>query len=364
MKIPRLDLTVADADVLDIICDDVREVILSGRYIGGPHVQSLERELTEYFDRPVVTVGNGTDAITAALMALPAKPPHVIVPTFSFSATASAVLRAGLHPIFVDIDPETYCIDWNLVRTYDCADAVVIPVHLYGRMTLPPKDLESTVLEDACQAFGATAAPSRKAGTIGTFAAFSFFPSKPLGCYGDGGAVVCKDENLAERVRMVARHGAKKTYISEIPGFNSRLDAIQAAILRAKLSHVERQRQRRLEIASIYLDQLGGVEGLTLPSPVMGCSAWSCYVVRVHDGKRNRVLAYLREQGIDAVVQYPTPLHNQPAFASKRTAKFPHAERAAQEVLSLPIWAGMTEEQIDYVIETVKTAMLECGQEK
>lgn len=353
MKVPRFDPSIADADVTESICEDVREVILSGRYIGGPHVESLERELSNHFDRPVVTVGNGTDALTAALMALPVKPPHVIMPTFSFSATASAVLRAGLIPVFVDIDPETYCIDWNLVHTYDCMDAVVIPVHLFGQVTVPPRGLRSTVLEDACQAFGAKAAPDHQAGTLGKAAALSFFPSKPLGCYGDGGAVACEDDYFADRVRRVVRHGATHAYRSEVPGFNSRLDAMQAAVLRAKLPHVEAQRKRRLQIASAYQDGLGDLGILTLPGPVMGCSAWSCFVVRVHDMQRDRVFTDLRERGIDVVVHYPVPLHRQPAFARKRTNTFPHADRACEEVLSLPIWAGMTDEQVDYVIDTI-----------
>lgn len=359
MKVPRFDPTVADADVLQTICDDVREVILSGRYIGGPHVERLEQELSEYFDAHVVTVGTGTDALTAALMALPHKPPHVIIPAFSFSATASAVLRAGLKPAFVDIDPETYAIDWDHVRRYDCLDAVVIPVHLHGHVTAPPTDLKSIVLEDACQAFGARDSMGKKAGMFGDLAALSFFPSKPLGCYGDGGAVVCKDETMAQRVRMVATHGAKETYVSQLAGFNSRLDAIQAVVLLAKLPHVEAQRLRRVEIATAYVEGLGDLDWLTSPAIVYGYCAWSCYVVRIHDQKRDHVLQHLRKCGIDAVVQYPFPLHRQPAFQShtRKGHEYPNALKACEEVLSLPIWAGMTRAQTQAVIEAVKSAI-------
>ena len=358
MKVPRYSPIHADADVLTIQ-DAVQGVLQSGRYIGGPQVDQLERELSDYFDAHVITVGNGTDALTAALMALPHKPPHVIIPAFSFSATASAVVRAGLKPVFVDVDPETYAIDWERVRRYDCLDAVVIPVHLHGHITVPPTNLRSIILEDACQAFGASDSRSIKAGTFGALGAFSFFPSKPLGCYGDGGAVVCKDETLAKRVRMVARHGATNTYVSELPGFNSRLDAIQAAILRAKLPHVESQRRRRVHIATQYLQGFGDVDWLTHPAIVYGYSAWSCYVIRVHDQKRDLVLQHLRECGIDAVVQYPVPLHRQPAFRSyvRKVHEYPHAEKACEEVLSLPIWAGMTQAQTQAVIEAVKSAI-------
>jgi dTDP-4-amino-4,6-dideoxygalactose transaminase len=358
MRVPRLDLRVEDAELAADIQAAIARVVAGGQFIGGTEVSSLEDELAFWIDRDhpnpvpfsVVTCASGTDALTLACLA--ARPRHrppgtAVMPALSFSATASAALQAGLRIRFVDIDPRTLLIDWDEAETLLRSDSVAIPVHLYGRIARPPGGWPAypPTVFDACQAFGI-----REAVTLGQFAALSFFPSKPLGCYGDGGAVVCP-ATYASHVRMLAHHGAKRRYVSDVPGFNSRLDTIQAAILRVKLQHVERARLRRALIARTYDAKLSDLEWLELPELVAD-HTWHCYVVRV---KRSRddLLAHLHANGVDAVVQYPVPLHKQPAFADFG-GSFPHAEQACGEILGLPIWAGMTDAQIQFVIESVR----------
>lgn len=355
MKIPRLDLSKVDAVCRREIQSNILKVIDHGRFIHGPEVGQLEEELTAYFGRPVVTVASGTDALTLALQGTsPDVKPTVVVPAFSFSATASAVLRAGFDLRFVDIDSETLCINWDQVRALDGPNLIVVPVHLYGRTITPPSGLKAKIVEDACQAFGAFDGKGHRACTLGQAAALSFFPSKPLGCYGDGGAVVCATQEVADAVRLRAHHGARGGYLSEVPGFNSRLDSIQAAVLLAKLRHVEAHRKRRAEIAAGFTEALEGIEGVTLPPAALG-SAWSCYVVRIADEHRDFVLERLRAEGVDAVVQYPVPLSEQPAFRTEGV--FPVAAQAAREVLGLPIYSGMTDVQVERVIEVMKRAL-------
>lgn len=359
MRVPRLDPVVADAPQAAEIRAAVDRVLTSGRFIGGPEVDELERELANHLEVPaVVCCASGTDALTLGLMGIAAlyssdrSGSPVVVPALSFSATASAVVRAGMRPIFVDVDPDTMLMDWEAAAAVRRALAV-IPVHLYGQVCAPPPEWDGPpILEDACQAFGATT-DGAKCGHVGSSAAFSFFPSKPLGCYGDGGALSCS-ALLADHVRAVARHGARERYVSEHVGFNSRLDALQAAIVRAKLPAVEAHRSRRAEIAAAYAEQLADLRWLSLPERILG-HAWHCYVIRVLVSSRDPLLDHLRNRGIDAVVQYPVPLHQMRAFRSDAPPSLPNAELACRQVLGLPIWSGMTAEQTDRVVDAIRS---------
>lgn len=356
MKVRRLDPIRADGPQSSAIRAAIDRVISSGCFVGGPEVEALERELAARLEAPaVVTCASGTDALTLALdglkaIGLLAAEGTVVLPALSFSATASAVVRAGLRPVFVDVDPDTLLIDWTAAAAVPDPIAVM-PVHLYGRVARPPSGWDGPlVIEDACQAFGAGGA-----GSLGAAAAFSFFPSKPLGCYGDGGAVACSPY-VADHLRSLARHGVEdRKYVSVKVGFNSRLDAVQAAILRAKLPAVEDHRRKREQIARTYQDQLDRVSWLRLPEFVPG-HAWHCYVVRVTDGSRDGgFLPHLRECGVDAVVQYPVPLHRMRAFAQQEQAKLPHAEMACEQLVCLPIWSGMTSDEIGFVVDAVRS---------
>lgn len=353
MKVPRFDPTVADAPQARAIRDGIEHVLQSGRFIGGPSLDHLEEELAAYLGVDhVVCVGSGTDALALGLMALHATHPSpsrtVVTSTLSFSATASAIYRAGLVPRFVDIDPDTMLIDWDQALAIEDARAV-IPVHLYGRVSTPPDTCASApIFEDACQAFTAAGAAS-----IGTAAAFSFFPSKPLGSYGDGGAVATNDATFAHRVRLLARHGAATRYVSRMVGFNSRLDTLQAEILRVKLKAVDVQRNNRAMIAHAYTEHLGDLEWLRLPTITSG-HAWHCYVARVEGRSRDGLVEHARTVGVDIAVQYPVPLHLQPAFRCASVPRLPHAERACSELVCLPIWSGMSDAQVETVIDVVR----------
>ncbi len=357
MSVSRLDLSAEDAPISEEISNAISRVVKSGRFIGGPEVEHFEEELVDAVGlSEAVTCASGTDAITLGLMAIRdgysrQGCDRVVVPAFSFSATASAVIRAGLKPDFVDVDPDTLLIDWDQAQDKARGALAVLPVHLYGRLCSVP-DIRVPVLEDACQAFGL-----RAVGMSG-YAAFSFFPSKPLGCYGDGGAFLCADVRVANLARSFGRHGASVggPYFSDVAGFNSRLDTIQAAILRVKLKTVRERIQAREKIAHTYMECLGSLDWLKLPS-LVSQSTWHCYVVRVElkpgDFRRERLRLHLLGRGIDAVVQYPTPLHKQRAFHTD--VSLPHAEKASHTVLGLPIWAGMGESRVLEVVDAVRS---------
>lgn len=367
MRVTRWDPLVGDASQSDAIRAAIDRVLGSGRFVGGVEIELLERELAITLDVPsVVTCGSGTDALALALEGVRHLPerhplPHgerieVVTTPLTFVATASAIRRAGMVPRFVDVDSDTLLIDWKAAHAARARARAVVPVHLYGRTCAPPPGWDGPpVVEDACQAFGAA-----RAGRVGDAAAFSFFPSKPLGCYGDGGAVVASMA-VADHVRTLAHHGINTVaprsthgYYSAFVGYNSRLDALQAAVLRAKLPTVESHRVRREQIAHAYADQLSDQGWLRLPDFVEG-HAWHCYTTRVLDGSRDARLHHLREQGIDAVVQYPVPLHRMRAFSNSDAPSLPNAEAACDQILGLPIWFGMTDDQVDSVVLAMRS---------
>ncbi|MGQ9756203.1 MAG: DegT/DnrJ/EryC1/StrS family aminotransferase [Desulfotomaculales bacterium] len=371
MKIPVLDLTRQYNTIRKEIDAAVARVLSSGRFILGSEVEAFEQEVAEYLGvRHAIGVASGTDALLLSLRALGIGPRDaVVVPSFTFFATAGVVHNVGATPVFVDIDPHTLNIDPRNVEerlatdpTLRAKTKAIIPVHLYGQMAdmdeimAIAREYELFVIEDAAQAIGAEYR-GRKAGSIGHLGCFSFFPTKNLGAYGDGGMVVTNDDELAERVRMLRVHGARPKYYHHLVGYNSRLDALQAAILWAKLPHLPEWSAARQRLAARYDELLREIVGLVLPYRATDRThIFHQYTIRVLGGKRDALRAYLAEQGIATEVYYPLPLHLQPCFRhlSYREGDLPESERASREVLSLPMFPELTEEEQGYVAEEIR----------
>jgi dTDP-3-amino-3,4,6-trideoxy-alpha-D-glucose transaminase len=346
------------------IDEAVGRVLRRGWFILGQEGQSFEADWAAYCQvSHAVGVGNGTDALELALRATGIGPgDEVIVPALTAAFSAMAVSRAGATPIFVDVDAERYTLD---PAAFDMAitsrTAAVIPVHLYGC----PADMEAIVpiarqhnllvLEDAAQAHGARHR-GRRAGGLGDVAAFSFYPSKNLGAYGDAGAIVTDDDGLAEKVRMLRHGGQRRTYEHEVVGTNSRLDEVQAAILRAKLRHLDGWNERRRALAARYRAGLEDCEGLALPFiPGDVEHVFHQFVVRTKE--RDRLQRYLAERGASTGIHYPEGVHLQPAYAGLgyKPGACPHTEAASSEILSLPIFPQLTDQEVEKVILLVRS---------
>ena len=353
-RIPLLDLDPELDEIWDELLGAVTAVLRSGRYILGPNVEAFEQEAAAYLGcAHAVGVNSGTDAIAIALRALGVGPgDEVVTSPFTFVATAEAIVTVGARPVFADIDPATFNMDPAQVEArLTPRTRAVVPVHLYG-VPAPVPDLAESiaVVEDAAQAFGATV-EGRKVGTFGQAAAFSFFPSKPLGGCGDGGLVTTDDQAVRGTARRLRAHGAGRKHHSDDVGYNSRLDELQAAILRVKLPRVDKAIERRAELAARYTDHLGGVDGI-VPPPQPPGAAHHLYTVRVLDGRRDELVRALAAAGIASAVNYPVPLHHLAPYAEPGLV-LPEAERAAREVLSLPLWAQMAHATVDEVAEVV-----------
>lgn len=365
-QVPLLDLPRQQAEFSAEIDEALKRVTSGAAYILGPEVKMLEQQLASYLGVAHCSgVASGTDALVIALRALAivrtgkeyfSPDDEVIVPSFTFTASGEAVLHAGATPVFVDIDPATFNINPEAAAAAVNSHTIgLMPVHLFGNpcpmdaiMELARKH-DLFVVEDVAQAFGASFGPS-KLGSFGT-GAFSFFPSKNLGGFGDGGAVTTGEEELATVIRMLRTHGGRDKYNAEHIGYNSRLDTLQAAVLLVKLKHVERLNRCRRAIASYYDQHLCGLDWLTLPSAVPGGEhVYNQYTVRVLNGKRDLVQEKLREKGIGTAVYYPVPLHRMNLFAGrcKTAGSLEQTERACAEVLSLPIEPLLTEAELAY----------------
>jgi dTDP-4-amino-4,6-dideoxygalactose transaminase len=369
VTVPLLDLQAQYQPLRDELLAAVTRVCDSQRFILGPEVDALERELARALGvAHAVTVSSGTDAILATLMALGVGPgDEVITPTFSFFATAGCVARVGGTPKLVDIDPASYNVDPQAVRAAITAKTkAIVPVHLYGQMADMSALMDVAnergipVIEDACQAIGALQ-HGREAGTIGTAGCFSFFPSKNLGAFGDAGLVVTNDDALAHELTLLRNHGAEPKYFHKRIGGNFRLDALQAAVLRVKLPHLDRWTEARRANARRY-DELFADAGLTsklgLPRELPGFHhIFNQYIVRVPE--RDRVRGYLTEQGIGTEIYYPVPFHLQECFAAlgHRRGDFPHAEEAADSTLALPIYGELTVQQQQAVVSAIREAI-------
>ena len=361
MRIPLIDLVAQYRTIQPEIDEAIRQVLESGQFILGPNVAALENEVAAYLGvKHAVGVASGTDALVLAMRALGiGAGDEVIVPTYTFFATAEAVMLVGATPVFVDIKPDTYCLDVQQVAERITARTkAIIPVHMYGHpadMT-PLLDLAQAcglkVIEDNAQAFGAEY-NGRKTGGLGDVGCLSFFPSKNLGAYGDGGMVVTNDGEVAERVRMLRTHGWRRKYFPEAMGYNSRLDELQAAVLRVKLQHLDAWNERRRDLANQYTERLSDL-GVGVPCEAPQAKhVYHLYVIQVKD--RDRVRQCLKKAGIASAVYYPLPLHlTEPCrHLGFKEGEFPVAERASQETLAIPLYPEMPEEQQQEVVRVL-----------
>jgi len=367
-KIPMLDLNAQYASIRGEIQAAINAVLDSQHFILGPQVQSLEEEIARYCGRKFgVGVASGTDAIILALRAAGVGPgDEVLVPSFTFIATADSVSLLGAKPVFIEIQPESFNLDpQKIASKITSRTRAIVPVHLYGQAADMDPIMEIArqhglkVVEDNAQAIGATY-KGKKTASIGDLGCISFFPSKNLGGYGDGGMVVTDSEDFYRRLRGLRGHGGTKKYYSEEQGWNSRLDEIQAAILRVKLRHLDNWNSARRKNAAKYDALFGGVgvNGVRTPR-VMGWGdhVFHQYTIRVP--KRDAVQKTLAEQGIATTVYYPTPIHLQPIYASLgyRQGDLAETERAAKEALSLPMYAELSQLQMERVVNAVARAI-------
>jgi len=359
-RIPIADPAAEYRELSAEIDEAVRRVLGSGRYILGPEGAALEKEIAEYTGAAhAIACNSGTDALHFPLRAAAiGAGDEVILPSFTFVATAEAVSYVGARPVFADIDPETFCIDpGSIERALTPRTRAVIAVHLYGQCAAMAeisqicRDRKLVLVEDCAQALGADEG-GRRAGSWGDFGCFSFYPTKNLAAAGDAGMMTASDARHAERLRMLRHHGSRQTYLHETLGYNSRMDEIQAAILRIKLRHLDRFNAARADVAAVYRERLAGAP-LSLPAGSRrGGHVWHQYTVR--SPKRDAMRASLDSAGIASMIYYPVPLHRQPLYADDNAgAAFPATDEAARTVLSLPIFPHLGAARARRVAEAV-----------
>lgn len=367
-QIPLVDLCAQYHSLQGEIDRAIHSVLERGQFILGPEVEALEREVAAYCGVGyAVAVASGTDALEFALRACGiGRGDEVITTAYSFFATAEAILAVGASPVFVDIELSTYTLDpGQLATKLSPRTKAVLPVHLFGHPCDMPAIQEFTrrhqlsVIEDCAQAIGARF-HGQRVGSFGRAAALSFYPSKNLGAYGDGGMVLTSEATIAETIRLLRDHGSRTKYHHETTGRNSRLDELQAAVLRVKLRHLDRWNQARRQLAQRYNELMaaGHVEGLVGPQESPGCDhVYHLYTIRV--ARRDQVKDALERQGIAAPVYYPSILPNQPALAGSRTshAMYPQAEEASKTVLSLPLYPELPVEHVERIVRTLAQAM-------
>lgn len=346
----------------------IDNVLTNGRYILGPEVEAFEREFAAYCGvRHAVGVGSGTEALHVALAAMGiGEGDEVITTAHTAVATVSAIRMLGATPVFADIERDTFTIDPRKINVTSRTKAIV-PVHIYGQPAdlAPIRELGVPVLEDCAQAHGAKY-DGRRVGSHGLLGAFSFYPTKNLGAIGDGGAVVTNDDELAKRMRLLREYGWAERYVSSTHGWNTRLDELQAAILRVKLRHLDEDNARRRAIAKKYDEALGEQTGVSAPHTAQRCSTdtpvcvpfvrdrvesvYHLYVIT--SDRRDELQQHLRDRGIGALVHYPVPVHKQPAYATNDS--LPNTEQAARTVLSLPMYPELTDDDQQAVIDAVR----------
>ena len=401
MKVPPFSLTDQLADLGSELDDAVLRVLRSGQYIGGAEIKTFEDAFAESVNcRHAVGCNSGTDALVLALRGLGiGSGDEVITASFSFFATAEAISAVGATPVFVDVDPVTYLIDLNLIEAaITPATKVLLPVHLFGRPVNMARITDIAqrhglkVVEDCAQATGASW-DSKPVGSWGDVGCFSFFPTKNLGAAGDGGAMTCQDDDLAQRMRELAVHGMPRRYLHTALGYNSRLDSIQAAVLNVKLPHLKEWVEKRAAIAKRYLDALQDLPGVQLPDSAVEASVghgWNQFVVRVrlcpdHQPScggtcsevtsplglptsrcRDWLKQSLQEQGVNTIIYYPIPIHRQPAYEDQKHAEdnLPFTDQLCSEVLSLPIFPELTPEQQERVIAVLREQLVAQSQER
>lgn len=370
-KIQMVDLVGQYEKIQDEVDNAVLEVIKSSAYINGPEVKSFQEDLEKYLNvKHVIPCGNGTDALQVAMMALGLKPgDEVIAPTFTFVATAEVIALLGLTPVLVDVDPDTYLIDPEEVRkAVTPKTKAIVPVHLFGQnadmdaLMDIAKEHGLYVIEDAAQSIGADYihkdGTKQKSGTVGHVGATSFFPSKNLGAYGDGGAVFTNDDALAEKLRMVVNHGMKVRYYHDEIGVNSRLDSMQATVLRKKLPYLDSYNEARKKAADFYDQAFADNEKVITPKRAENSThVFHQYTLKLVDVDRKALIAFLNEKGIPAMIYYPVALHMQKAYQDDRypEGNFPVSEQLVSQVISLPMHTELTDNQLDFITKSLLT---------
>jgi dTDP-4-amino-4,6-dideoxygalactose transaminase len=364
-KVPLLDLQAQYGTIRGEIRAAIDRVCDTQYFIMGPEVKALEEEISAFCGvRHAVGVSSGTDALLAALMAIGLRPGDEVITTpFTFFATVGAIVRLGGRPVFADIDPETCNIDAvQAVSKISRQTKAIIPVHLFGQcadmdpLLKAAGDHHVHVIEDAAQAIGAHDEKGRQAGTLGDIGCFSFFPSKNLGAFGDGGMIITNDEKLAETLNLLRIHGAKPKYYHKIVGGNFRLDALQAAILRIKLKYLKGWSEKRRQVARRYrslFEEMGLLRWVTLLKDSSG-HIYHQFVARFPD--RDRLQGFLQDRGIETAIYYPVSLHLQECFRDLGYGQgdFPHSETAAKESLALPLYPELSADHQEYVVDQVK----------
>lgn len=365
--IQMVDLKSQYIKIKDEIDQAIYKVIDETNFINGPEVKHFSEQLSEYLGvKHVIPCANGTDALQLALMALGCRPgDEIIVPTFTYVATVEVISLLGLTPVFVDSDPNYFNMDVNQIRSkISERTKAIMPVHLYGQCADMEtilsicKEKKLHIIEDTAQAIGADYyfkdGTSKKAGTIGTIGATSFFPSKNLGCFGDGGALFTDDDDLAEKMRIIANHGQKVKYYHNLIGVNSRLDTLQAAVLQVKLKYLDQYIESRRRLAELYDQAIGQNPNLIIPRR-SGYSShvFHQYTLQLVDTDREDLKSFLQNKGIPTMIYYPVPLHLQEAYIGYgyKDGDFPIAEKMCKSVMSLPMHTEMEKGQADYIVE-------------
>ena len=367
-SVPLLELKLQYDQIREEVEPVLREVCDSQYFVLGPKVVELENKIAAYVGtNRAVGCASGSDALLLALMALDIKVgDEVICPSYTFFATGGAIHRLGAIPVWADIDPVTYNMTPENVReaSEGCSNLkAIMPVHLYGQtvdmdgMLEVGQTLGVPIIEDAAQAIGSKDKTGAMAGSRGTVGCFSFYPTKNLGGFGDGGMVTTNDDELAGRMAKLRVHGGERRYYHSEVGVNSRLDALQAAVLLIKLQHLESWHDRRAQNAAIYNDifEQAGDIGLISPKSQLPPARhiWNQYILRVQGGRRDALREYLSEQGIGTDIYYPVPLHQQECFADIKGDPLPHTELAALETVALPIFPELTTDQVEHVANTI-----------
>jgi dTDP-4-amino-4,6-dideoxygalactose transaminase len=368
-NIQMVDLITQYEKIKPAIDEAILSVIQNAQFINGPEVQNFQKELEEYLEvKHVIPCANGTDALQIALMSLDLVPgDEVITPSFTYIATTEVIALLGLKPIFVDVDPATFCIDATKIEAaITNKTKAIVPVHLYGQaanmnaILAIAKKHNLAVVEDNAQALGSIYhlenGKVEKTGTLGNIGCTSFFPSKNLGCYGDGGALYTNDDALAEKIRMIANHGQKVKYYHEVVGCNSRLDSIQAAVLRIKLRQLDNYIDARRNVATYYDTVFGAIPGVKIPFRSADSKhVFHQYTLQLEGIDRDALSAHLASKEIPSMIYYPVPAHRQKMFSAfgSATTELPVTDYLTNCVLSLPIHTEMQEEQLAYITSTI-----------
>ena len=369
-KIQMVDLQGQYHTIKDEINTSLQEIMETSAFINGPEVQKFQKELEEYLQvKHVIPCANGTDALQIAMMGLGLQPgDEVITSDFTFAATVEVIALLQLTPVLVDVEPDTFNIDPKAIRkAITPRTRAIVPVHLFGQTANMDAIMEMArehnlyVIEDNAQAIGANyhskGGKTLKAGVMGDVASTSFFPSKNLGCFGDGGAIFTNDDELAHMIRGIVNHGMYERYHHDVVGVNSRLDSFQAAVLRAKLPHLDEYNAARQASAAKYDAAFKGQENILTPfrAGEPDTHVFHQYTLKITNGKRDELVKHLNEKGIPCGVYYPIPLHSQKAYKSSRynEADFPVTNKLKKEVISLPMHTELTDDQIQHISQTV-----------